>query len=78
MPFFSTPRKHPTVHKTNEVVMFNYCRPVRARQVALGSEGRLWLVEALDVVHGVWVWQDEYSGVDQALDEAKRLSLMLS
>jgi hypothetical protein len=39
---------------------------------------RLWLVEALDAVHGIWVWQDEYNGVDQALDEARRLSLMLS
>ncbi len=51
---------------------------MRARQVALGSSGRLWLVETLDAVHGIWVWQDEYNGVDQALDEARRLSLMLS
>jgi hypothetical protein len=79
MPFFSSPRKHtPAVQKTSEIVMFNYRRPVRARQVALGSNGRLWLVEALDAVHGIWVWQDEYNGVDQALDEARRLSLMLS
>ncbi|EEG07216.1 hypothetical protein [Pseudogulbenkiania ferrooxidans] len=63
---------------TSELVMFNYCRPARARRVALGSGGRVWLVETLDRVHGVWVWEDECSQGDQALEQARRLSLMLS
>ncbi|HJV07378.1 MAG TPA: hypothetical protein VJ642_08795 [Chromobacteriaceae bacterium] len=71
-------RSHKEQPKTSDIVMFNYKRPARARQVALGSGGRIWLVETLDAVHGVWVWQDECAGVDDALDEARRLSLMLA
>ena len=63
---------------TSDLVMFNYCRPARARLVALGSGGRIWLVETLDRVHGVWVWEDECHHGDQALEQARRLSLMLS
>lgn len=63
---------------TSDLVMFNYCRPARARLVALGSGGRIWLVETLDRVHGVWVWEDECSHGDEALEQARRLSLMLS
>ncbi|WP_374421007.1 hypothetical protein [Chromobacterium sp.] len=67
-----------TAAATSEVVMFNYRRPVRARQVALGSGGRLWLIEALDPTHNVWVWQDESSQAEAAVDTARRLSLMLN
>lgn len=62
----------------SEVVMFNYRRPVRTRQVALGGGGRLWLVEALDPTHNVWVWQEESSQAEAAVDTARRLSLMLN
>lgn len=64
--------------KTSDIVMFNYQRPTRARHVALGMGGSIWLVEMLDAYHGVWVWQDECEGGEQALEEAKRLSLMVS
>ncbi|WP_230369882.1 hypothetical protein [Paludibacterium denitrificans] len=38
-------RSHKEQPKTSDIVMFNYKRPARARQVALGSGGRIWLVE---------------------------------
>ena len=71
-------RNTPPASTTSDIVMFNYRRPARARHVALGTGGRVWLVETLDAVHGVWVWQDECAWVDDALEEARRLSLMLS
>ena len=63
--------------KTGELVMFNYRRPVRARQVELLGGSRLWRVEMLDRQSQVWVWQDEWPGADAALERARRLSLML-
>ena len=64
----------PVMQKTSDVVMFNFQRPTRARKVG----GVLWLVELYDQRHDVWVWQNESGEAEEALDEAKRLSLVLS
>ncbi|MDE1713922.1 hypothetical protein PWG14_15285 (plasmid) [Chromobacterium amazonense] len=63
--------------RTSDMVVFNYRRPVRARRVELQGGSRLWLVEMLDARGQVWVWQDESTGADAALERARRLSLML-
>ncbi|QEL57092.1 hypothetical protein [Chromobacterium paludis] len=63
--------------RTSDMVVFNYQRPVRARRVELQGGSRLWLVEMLDRRCQVWVWQDESTGADAALERARRLSLML-
>jgi hypothetical protein len=63
---------------TSDAVVFNYQRPTRARLIALGTGGRLWLVEAFDPLHKVWVWQDESNNMEQAVEGARRLSLFPS
>jgi len=63
---------------TSEAVIFNYQRPTRARLVAQDSKGGLWLVEAFDPLHKVWVWQDESNNMEQAVEGARRLSLFPS
>ena len=63
---------------TSEAVIFNYQRPTRARLVAQDSKGGLWLVEAFDPLHKVWVWQDESHDMEKAVDDARRLSLFPS
>ncbi|MEQ6289994.1 hypothetical protein ACFPAG_05125 [Vogesella sp. GCM10023246] len=60
---------------TSEAVVFNYQRPTRARLVAQDNQGGLWLVEAFDPLHKVWVWQDESHNMEKAVDDARRLSL---
>jgi len=63
---------------TSDAVVFNYQRPTRARLIALGTGSRLWLVEAFDPLHKVWVWQDESDNMEQAVEGARRLSLFPS
>jgi hypothetical protein len=60
---------------TSDAVIFNYQQPARARLVALGTGKKLWLVETFDPLHKVWVWQQETSNMEQAVDDARRLSL---
>lgn len=62
------------VDKTSDLVMFNFRRPARARKVG----GTLWLVETYDAFNDIWVWQSESPQAEEALDEARRLSLVLS
>lgn len=57
--------------KTSDLVVFNFKRPIRARRIA----GGLWLVEAYDAANNIWVWQTESVAAEQALDDARRLSL---
>ncbi len=67
------------VATTRDLVVFNYRRAVRARQVMLcEGAGSVWLVELLDPQSGIWIWQSESRDGEIALDYAKRLSLMLS
>ncbi|MEC5205612.1 MULTISPECIES: hypothetical protein [Vogesella] len=65
----------PQAPVTSDAVIFNYQQPARARLVALGSGKKLWLVETYDPQHKVWVWQQETSDMEQAVDDARRLSL---
>lgn len=65
----------PQAPVTSDAVIFNYQQPARARLVALGSGKKLWLVETYDPLHKVWVWQQETSDMEQAVDDARRLSL---
>ncbi len=64
--------------QNRDAVIFNYQRPTRARLVALGNGGKLWLIEAFDAHHKVWVWQNECHDMAQAVDDARRLSLFPS
>jgi len=59
--------------QTSELVVFNFKRPARARLIG----GGLWLVEIYDAVNNIWVWQTESDVADQALEDARRLSLGL-
>lgn len=65
----------PQAPVTSDAVIFNYQQPARARLVALGSGKKLWLVETYDSLRKVWVWQQETSDMEQAVDDARRLSL---
>lgn len=58
-------------NKTSDLVVFNFKRPTRARRIA----GGLWLVEAYDATNNIWIWQTESLAAEQALDDARRLSL---
>lgn len=60
--------------KTSDVVMFNFRRPTRARKIA----GALWLVETYDAGNDVWIWQNESRQAEDALDEARRMSMNLA
>jgi len=60
--------------KTSDLVVFNFSHPTRARCIG----GALWLVEAYDADNDIWVWQTESIEAEQALDEARRLSLGLN
>ena len=61
---------------TRDMLMFNYRRAVRARRVVMeGDLPGLWLVELLDPVSGLWIWQDESTDGEEAFDCARRLSL---
>lgn len=63
-----------TTVKTSDVVMFNFRRPIRARKIS----GSLWLVEAYDAANDVWIWQTESAEAEDALDEARRMSMGLA
>ncbi len=65
----------PQAPVTSDAVIFNYQQPARARLVALGTGKKLWLVETFDPLHKVWVWQQETCDMEQAVDDARRLSL---
>lgn len=64
----------PSQPKTSDVVMFNFRRPTRARKIG----GALWLVEAYDAANDVWIWQNESAEAEDALDEARRMSMGLA
>ncbi|BEV72791.1 hypothetical protein THUN1379_22730 [Paludibacterium sp. THUN1379] len=57
--------------KTSDLVMFNFRHPTRARLIG----GALWLVEAYDAANDVWVWQNESTEADDALESARILSI---
>jgi len=63
-----------TTAKTSDMVMFNFRRPIRARKIS----GALWLVEAYDAANDVWIWQTESTEAEDALDEARRMSMGLA
>lgn len=65
----------PTVEQTREAIIFNFRRPTRARLIGQGGGGSLWLVEAFDPLHKVWVWQSESHDQSEAVNQARQMSL---